>query len=68
VVAGLGPSGHGGSQAARAGGRAGPKTEKVNEIPLLFLFNIFKANFQMNFEFSFVFSKSAHNTKYYAAV
>jgi hypothetical protein len=58
-----------GRQAGRAVGCcwAGPKTEKVNEIPLLFIFNIFKANFQMIFEFSFVFSKSAHNTKYYAA-
>jgi hypothetical protein len=46
---------------------AGPKTVKVKEISFLFLFNKFKGNFQMNFEFSFVFSKSAHNTKYYAA-
>jgi hypothetical protein len=76
-LAGLGPSGRGGEKrAAHMGDRrgalsgccwAGPNPRREMKIIFFFLFQYFKAFFQSVLNFSFVFSKSAHNTKYYAA-
>jgi hypothetical protein len=42
------------------------REEGVKGIPFSFSFLKFSSHFSKDFEFSFVFSNRAHNTKYYA--